>query len=523
MLAIQDCVVAPTLAVCHDILEEPGGFFLLVMEGVRGDLMRRLLVGGELLLEELRILRQHAARHLEDLAGAATVLVEDDRLDVVIALEPHQHVRIRAGPGEDRLLVVAYRKEISMRLGELLEKVVLHGVDVLELVDQEIVPAIRDQAGERLGLRDQLVEVDHVAVREPGAVLAKQPRLVGLQLVTVEPMPAEAVEHAATALRRHPQPAEYDGLVDLIGDAESSFEACGIGVLAQQREAQRVNRPARDRFGLVPQRLFEPPSDLLGGAIGECDGADAVRIDPGGDEMLDAGDETIRLPGTRAGDDQDRAEARFDGEALARQGIEAHRSFSLGSNVTSVTVRHAACHSFHDVIALLSILALATPSPKLVLDPGLLVRLQTLAAGLHNEIVLCLTGTTREGTAIATGFSMPDPRLSASDHATFGPCPKETVAIWHNHPLENRSGAMSDGAAGFARPRGDPNMTPRELCALSNTDIRTAAANDQPFIVVSVDRETWCWWSRDQVRNLAASNALRGDPMPGQIELRATH
>jgi len=82
---------------------------------------------------------------------------------------------------------------------------------------------------------------------------------------------------------------------------------------------------------------------------------------------------------------------------------------------------------------------------------------------------------------------------------------------------------MSDGAAGFARPRGDPNMTPRELCALSNTDIRTAAANDQPFIVVSVDRETWCWWSRDQVRNLAASNALRGDPMPGQIELRATH
>ncbi len=185
--------------------------------------------------------------------------------------------------------------------------------------------------------------------------------------------------------------------------------------------------------------------------------------------------------------------------------------------MTSVTVWHAACHSFSDVIALLSILALATPSPKLVLDPGLLVRLQTLAAGLHNEIVLCLTGTTSEGTAVATGFTMPDPRFSASDHATFGPCPKETVAIWHNHPLENRSSAMSDGAAGFARPRGDPNMTPRELCALSNTDIRTAAANDQPFIVVSVDRETWCWWSRDQVRNLAARKALRGDPVPGQI------
>lgn len=193
--------------------------------------------------------------------------------------------------------------------------------------------------------------------------------------------------------------------------------------------------------------------------------------------------------------------------------------------MTSVTVWHAVCHSFGDVIALLSILALATPSPKLVLDPGLLARLQTLAAGLRSEIVLCLTGTTSEGTAVATGFTMPDPRLSASDHATFGACPKEAVAIWHNHPLETRAGTATQGAPppGYARPLGDPNMTPRDLCALSETDIRTAAQVGQPFVVVAVDANTWCWWSREQVRNLAARNALRGDAVPGQIELRTTH
>jgi hypothetical protein len=242
------------------------------------------------------------------------------------------------------------------------------------------------------------------------------------------------------------------------------------------------------------------------------------------DQVLDPRDEAERLPGARAGDDKDGAEARLDREALLGQGIEAHALLILGSNVTFVTVRHAVCYSFVDVIALWSILALAVSGPtsppppvRLVLDPGLLVRLQTLAAGLQSEIVLCLTGTTNGATAVATGFTMPDPQLSASDHATFGPCPKEAVAIWHNHPLETRASTAAQGAPGYARPRGDPNMTPRDLCALSETDIRTASQGSQPFVVVAVDANTWCWWTREQVRNLVARNALRGDAMPGQI------
>lgn len=191
--------------------------------------------------------------------------------------------------------------------------------------------------------------------------------------------------------------------------------------------------------------------------------------------------------------------------------------------MTPVTVRHAVCRTLVSVLALLSLLALARPSGptappvRLVVDSSLLVRLQTLAAGLQSEIVLCLTGTVDGAEAVVTGFTMPDPRLSASDHATFGPCPREALAIWHNHPLETRASTVTQDATGYARPRGDPNMTPRELCALSETDIRTTSQGSHLFVVIAVDARTWCWWSREQVRDLAARHALRGAAMPGQI------
>lgn len=150
-------------------------------------------------------------------------------------------------------------------------------------------------------------------------------------------------------------------------------------------------------------------------------------------------------------------------------------------------------------------LSLLTPPPvRLVVDSSLLGRLQTIAAGLQNEMVLCLTGTVNGAEAVATGFTIPAAQVSASDHATFAPCPQEAVAIWHNHPLEVPLGS-------------DPNLTPRDLCALSETDIRTTSHGSYLFVVVAVDAKTWCWWSREQVRDLAARNALRGDPVRGQI------
>src|SRR5438045_2314455 len=53
------------------------------------DLVGRFPVGAELLLEQLGVVREYAARGLENLARAAAVLVQDDgSLDAVVAGEP---------------------------------------------------------------------------------------------------------------------------------------------------------------------------------------------------------------------------------------------------------------------------------------------------------------------------------------------------------------------------------------------------------------------------------------------------
>jgi len=166
-------------------------------------------------------------------------------------------------------------------------------------------------------------------------------------------------------------------------------------------------------------------------------------------------------------------------------------------------------------------LTVGTDIPRrLVLESGLLARLRTLAEGLHNEIVLCLTGTADSLTVIATGFVMPDPHLSSSDRASFGPCPDGTVAIWHNHPLV-ASPVPGSTASSYRRPMADPNASPRDLCALSEADIATAAREGSPFVVVAVGADTWCWWTGTQVHSLAERHAMRGDPVPSQIETRA--
>ena len=95
-------------------------------------------------------------------------------------------------------------------------------------------------------------------------------------------------------------------------------------MFAEQSETERVNRPARDQLRALAQHRLQTIRDLLGRAIGERHRADAVRIDTGGDQVLDPSDETKRLPRARSRDDEHRAQGRFDRAALLGQGSESH-------------------------------------------------------------------------------------------------------------------------------------------------------------------------------------------------------
>ena len=218
-------------AVVGDVLQQPGRLFLLVAKRERSDLVRRVLLRAELFFEQLGIVRQHAPRRLEDLARAATVLVQHDGpVNRVIALEPHEHVGVGARPREDRLLVVAHREEVAVRRGQALQQVVLDRVHVLELVHQEVVPARRDRVGDvaphpqqLLGFGDEVVEVQHVAVREPGRVLPIHARVVGRErvILLLDAVPAESGQERSALFERHVQPTQDHLLVLLVRHPEA--------------------------------------------------------------------------------------------------------------------------------------------------------------------------------------------------------------------------------------------------------------------------------------------------------------
>ncbi|MFQ5745839.1 MAG: hypothetical protein ACE5HF_01295 [Gemmatimonadota bacterium] len=156
--------------------------------------------------------------------------------------------------------------------------------------------------------------------------------------------------------------------------------------------------------------------------------------------------------------------------------------------------------------------AIGLEPTRLVIETGLQARLGILADGLVHEIVLCLEGEVRGDTVRASRFTMPEPRVSAPRFALFLPCPSRTLAVWHNHPLQLPIREAATGSS--RRPRREPVTDPLRLCRLSERDLETASRLPYPFVVVAVNADTWCWWSRRQIRSLDRAPVL---PPGGQL------
>ncbi|MFV1988765.1 MAG: hypothetical protein ACC682_15945, partial [Gemmatimonadota bacterium] len=132
--------------------------------------------------------------------------------------------------------------------------------------------------------------------------------------------------------------------------------------------------------------------------------------------------------------------------------------------------------------------------------------------GLHREIVLCLQGRVRGDQALVDDFVMPLPMLSTPTRSSFERCPSGTLASWHNHPRTLVAGVSVDHGSDAVSTRGA-----RRLCVLSETDIRTAERLRHPFVVVSVDARTWCWWGLSEVDQFAEHAISPGPPSPERI------
>lgn len=143
---------------------------------------------------------------------------------------------------------------------------------------------------------------------------------------------------------------------------------------------------------------------------------------------------------------------------------------------------------------------LTAPAPpdlrptELVIAPDVSARLEVLAAGLHREVVMCLVGKVRGGTARAEKLHMPVPHASTQTQVVTGPCPRGTVATWHNHPSgATRSGGPPWHARGKGRLANGPDAFSNESwgaadgpssCQPSRRDVATAVRLRIPFLVI---------------------------------------
>src|SRR5205085_7972609 len=135
-----------------------------------------------------------------------------------------------AGPGIDRLVVIADGEDVFVVVSQRPYHAVLHGIQVLELVDQYDVPARSHRravfiALEELGrFDDEGIEIDEPARHEETLILLEEHGVVVQQRVAAKAMRREAGQRVAMPAAGTFDAPQRVELVLLVGDAEPRLE-----------------------------------------------------------------------------------------------------------------------------------------------------------------------------------------------------------------------------------------------------------------------------------------------------------
>jgi hypothetical protein len=148
-----------------------------------------------------------------------------------------------------------------------------------------------------------------------------------------------------------------------------------------------------------------------------------------------------------------------------------------------------------------AILAAASPDSTrpaqvvpIVVAPRIFDELALLADTLQTETVRCLMGTDALDSIFIDVAVQPSIIHSTARRVRFRRCPVGTLAVWHNHVV-------------------GPDSRPERVCGLSRADIREALRPQSPrFMIVQVNSEEVCWWSRSQIEELGVGHGLPALP-----------
>ena len=322
---------------------------MLVEGGVQGQRLAITDVGAQLLAEAPLVVGDQRVGGIEDVRRGAIVLLQTDDLGIgEIAVELLDVLDLRAAPAIDRLIVVAHHHQALAALGEKAQPGVLHGVGVLELVDQDMAEAtlvMLQQAGivapQVEGTQQQLGEVDDAgacAGRLVGFINAahggQEQVAAGLDALRADALILLPVNEPLRLLGRpalfiQAEVADYPLDQALLIVRVENLEVLGqprfFPVRTQQAVSQAVEGADPHAGRGVAQHVFDTVAHLGGRLVGEGHRQDAVWRDV---QALDQeGDAVYQHTGlARAGTGQHQLMTRRRGDRVVLGGIEGGES-----------------------------------------------------------------------------------------------------------------------------------------------------------------------------------------------------
>jgi hypothetical protein len=246
--------------------------------------------------------------------------------DTEIILEVPEDMWIGARPRVHGLLVITDGEDVTVLLRQPTNDRVLDRIQILELVDEDHIPARTDLVRDIVNpeqlrrLQHQRVEIGDVSLRHGLLVSLVVPLVADAQRVPSKPISRKGFQHFFLLIARDAQPSQHCFLLGLVGDAEARLQIDFLPEFSQQPGAEGVNGAALHPIDPVPQLALQTLGDLAGGFVGESKDADSRWIDLELlDQISDALDQTESFSGAGTGENQQRLRCRLDGLALTRR------------------------------------------------------------------------------------------------------------------------------------------------------------------------------------------------------------
>ena len=364
--AVEDGQVRPpvpaTVVQGGKPLHHPPGLVDLVGRPVALDRLTLADVGPKILGLATRVPRDHGIGRIQDRLGGAVVLVQDHHRGIrEHPLELQDVPDVGTPEPVDRLVAVADDAQVPVFLGKHHHQVVLDGVGVLVLVDQDVleptavfVEHVGVAAEESHRIAEQVVEVHCPCPLQPRLVLEEHladPLLEGAGgPVRVCGRPQTLVlgrrDRGVDRAGREPLGVQVQVAHDVAGeaygvalvvDAEPGREAYAFGIPSQDPHTRRVERRHPHPLGYGADQVGHTLLHLGGRLVREGDGQDSEgRHAPLGDQVGDAPGEDPGLAGPRTGDHQQRSRRMGDRIQLRRIEVwhlASHRSRAAVSGV----------------------------------------------------------------------------------------------------------------------------------------------------------------------------------------------